>query len=226
MGNWSNRIDGNDTFQDIYRAFFDLYNQGKDPNEVSEQIQEDFAAMFEDYDDRNNSLFGLAFAQWETKSLDSSVYKKVKEIIETGADLEVWKGLGADVKTIKQRQTLLDKFLIKISTEKEKAKRRVKSKFEYSAIHLLTLSAPDDSKIFEIIESYVNGEYKDTCSSISWLSGGGSVFYFYEKGKFVTARWADSQTLEIKHDKTITFAKKDESFFFCGDKVVINYIAE
>ena len=39
--------------------------------------------MFEDYDDRNNSLFGLAFAQWETKSLDPTIYKQVKEIIET-----------------------------------------------------------------------------------------------------------------------------------------------
>ncbi len=226
MGTWSNKIDGNDTFQDIYQNFFDLYNQGQNPIEISKQIQEDFADMFNDYDDRNNSLFGLAFAQWETKSLDSNIYKQVKEIIETGVDLEVWKGLGSDVKTLKQRQTVLEKFLIKISTEKEKSKRRVKPKFEYNAIHLLTLPAPDNNKTFEIIESYVNGEYKDTCSSISWSSGGGSVFYFYEKGKYITARWVDSHTLEIKHDKTITFTKKDESFFFCGDKGVVNYIAE
>ncbi len=226
MGTWNTKINGNDTFQDIYQTFFDLYNKGQHPADISKQIQDDFAEMFNDNDDRNNSLFGLALAQWETKLLDSTVYKKVKEIIETGKDLEVWKGLGADNKTIEKRKKELDKFLIQISTEKEKAKRRVKPKFEYSAIHLLTLIAPDGKKTFEIIESYVNGEYKDTSSSISWASGGGSVFNFYSKGKFVYAKWLDSQTLEIRHDKSIEFAKKEESFYQSGDQGIINYIPE
>lgn len=226
MGTWNNKIDGNDTFQDIYQNFFDLYNQGQNPADVSKQIQDDFAEMFNDYDDRNNSLFGLALAQWETKSLNPTIYKQVKEIIETGNDLEVWKGLGADEKTLKLRKVTLDKFLTQISTDREKPKRRVRPKFEYNAIHLLTLPAPDGQKTFEIIESYVNGEYKDTSSGITWAGGGGSVFYFYTQGKFVTARWVDSHTLEIRHGKTIEFAKKDESFCFCGDQVIINYIAE
>lgn len=224
MGTWNSKIDGNNTFQDIYQNFFDLYNVGQNPIDISKQIQHDFAEMFNDYDDRNNSLFGLSFAQWETKSLDPTIFKQVKEIIESGKDLEVWKGLGADEKTLKKRQLVLDKFLSQISTEKENPKRRVRPEFEYSAIKLQTLPAPDNNKTFEIIESYINGEYKDTSSAISWPSGGGSVFYFYEKGKFVTARWVDSQTLEIKHDMTIKFAKKDESFFFCGDQGTIKYI--
>lgn len=101
MGTWNNQIDGNDTFQDIYQNFFDLYNQGQNPVEIPKQIQDECAEMFEDYDDRNNSLFGIALAQWETKSLDPTVYKQVKGIIETGNDLEIWKGLGADEKTLK-----------------------------------------------------------------------------------------------------------------------------
>ncbi len=225
MGTWNAKINGNDTFQDIYQNFFGLYNQGQNPADISKQIQDDFAEMFNDDDDRNNSLFGLALAQWETKSLDPTVYKQVKEIIESGNDLEVWKGLGADEKTLKQRQTVLDKFLTQISTDRDKPKRRAKPKFEYHAIKLLTLTAPDNNKTFEIIESYVNGEYKDTSSSISWSAGGGSVFYFYVKGKFVTANWVDSQTLEIRHDKTIEFAKKDKTFYFYGDQGTIKYIA-
>ncbi len=226
MGTWNNKLEGNNTFQDIYQNFFDLYNQGKNPADVSKQIQADFAEMFNDYDDRNNSLFGLALAQWETKSLDPTVYKQVKEIIESGNDLEIWKALGADEKSIFQRKLALDKFLSQISSYREKPKRRVRPKFEYNANHLLTLPAPDGQKTFEIIESYVNGEYKDTSSAITWSGGGGSVFYFYTKGKFVTARWVDSQTLEIRHDKTIEFAKKDESFYFYGDQGIINYKPE
>lgn len=226
MGTWNTKINRNDTFQDIYQNFFDQYNQGQEPAYISKQIQNDFAEVFNDYDDRNNSLFGLALAQWETKSLDPIVYNRIKEIIETGNDLEVWKGLGADTRTIEKRKKELDKFLTQISIEREKPKRRVRPKFEYSVNHLLTLPAPDGQKTFEIIESYVNGEYKDTSSGITWAGGGGSVFYFYTKGKFVTARWVDSQTLEIRHDKTIEFAKKEESFYFCGDQGIIKYIAE
>ncbi len=226
MGTWNTKIDGNDTFQDIYQNFFDLYNQGQNPADVSKQIQDDFAEMFNDDEDRNNALFGLALAQWETKSLDSSVYIQVKEIIETGKDIEVWQGLGADEKTLQKRKKELDIFLTQISTENEKPKRRVHPKFEYNANHLLSLPAPDGQKTFEIIESYVNGEYKDTSSGITWAGGGGSVFYYYTKGKSVTARWIDSQTLEIRHDKTIEFAKKAECFYFYGDQGVILYLPE
>lgn len=226
MGTWNIKINGSDTFQDIYQNFFDLYNQGQDPVAISKEIQDDFSEMFIDYDDRNSSLFGLALAQWETKSPDPIVYNKVKEIIETGNDLEVWEGLGADSKTIEKRKKELDRFLTQISTDRDKAKRRVRPKSEYSSNQLLTLTAPDEQKTFTITESYVNGEYKDTSSMITWVNGGGSVFYFYTKGKFVTAHWTDSQTLEIRHDKTIEFAKKDETFYFCGDQGKIIYIAE
>ena len=226
MGTWNTKINGNDPFRDIYQSFFDLYNQVQNPYDITKQIQDDFSEMFENYEDRNNSLFGLALAQWEVKSLDENIYKQVKEIIETGRDLEVWKALGAGNKTIEKRKKELETFLTQISNEREKPKRRVRPKFEYCANHLLTLSAPDGQKIFEIIESYVNGEYKDTSSVIYWSGGGSSVFSFYSQGKFVTAKWINSQTLEIRHDKTIGFAKKDENFFFRGDQGKIKYKAE
>ncbi len=226
MGTWNNKIDGSDTFQDIYQNFYDRYNEGQTPISISKQIQEEFAEMFADYDDRFDSLFGLALAQWETKSLDTKIYEQVKEIIQSGAELERWKGEIVDVKSIEQRQKNLDKFLEQISIEREKPKRRIKPKFEYNAVHLLTLPAPDGKKTFEIIESYVNGKYQDTSSGITWSTGGGSTFYFYEQGKFVTAVWVDSNNLEIRHDKTINFTKKEETFFYCGDQGIIRYIPE
>jgi hypothetical protein len=226
MTTWDIKLKDNNTFQDIYQNFLDLYNQGQDPVDISKQIQTDFAEMFNDYDDRNNSLFGLAFAQWETKSLDPTVYEQVKEIIDTRNDLEVWRRLGANDATIEKRKKELDKFLVQISTEKGKPIRRSRPKFEYKANHLLVLPAPDGHKTFEIVESYINREYKDTSSVIAWPTGGCSIFVFSTKDKFVSARWVDNQTLEIRHDKTIKFAKKDESFFFCGDRGIIKYKGE
>lgn len=223
MGTWNTKINGNDTFQDIYQNFFDLYNQGQNPADISKQIQDDFTEMFNDYDDKNNSLFGLALAQWETKSLDQKVYRQVKEIIETDNDLDVWKGLGADDKTIEKRKKELDKFLTQISTEREKPKRRVRPKFEFEMINLVNAIAPDNLKKFDVNEEYTNKNYVHTSGLMMWGQGGGSVLYFTGQGKNISAKWLDSKTIEITHDKDIVFTMKKDSAYFCGDDIKVIY---
>ena len=223
MGTWNTKINGNDTFQDIYQNFFDLYNQGQNPADISKQIQDDFAEMFNDYDDKNNSLFGLALAQWETKSLAPTVYKQVKEIIETGNDLEVWKGLGADNKTLEKRKKELDKFLTQISTEREKPKRRVRPKFEFEMINLVNAIAPDNLKKLDVNEEYTNKNYVHTSGLMMWGQGGGSVLYFTGQGKNISAKWLDSKTIEITHDKDIVFTMQKDRAYFCGDDIKVIY---
>jgi hypothetical protein len=225
MGTWNTKINGNDTFLDIYQNYFDLYNQGQNPKDISKQIQDDFAEMFHDHDDKNNSLFGLALAQWETKSLDPTIFQRVKQIIQTGNDIQLWKELGADDKTLKQRQTVLNRFLAQLSTEREKPKRRSRPKFEFTYNQLVNVTAPDGKKTFTVNEHFTNGVYEQTGSMLSWINGGGhSIIYFTEQGKFVSAKWRDSQTLEVTHDKDIQFTKKDDTFFFLGDQGKIIYI--
>ena len=226
MGTWNTKINGNDTFQDIYQNFFDLYNQGIDPVDISKQIQEDFEEMFNDYDDHNNSLFGLAFAQWETKSLTPIIYKQVKEIIESGNDLKIWKELGADEKTIKQRNAVLAKFLKQISIDKEKPKRRIRPKFVFETIELVKITAPDHRKTLEIKEEFGDKKYIHTSGLLMWGQEGGSVLYFTGQGQFITAKWIDQKTLEITHDKNIQFEKQDDSAYFSGDSVKIIYIKQ
>ncbi len=232
MGTWNTKINGNDTFQDIYQNFFNAYNHGQIPADISKQIQADFAEMFADYDDRNNSLFGLALAQWETKSLDPIVFKQVTEIIETGNDIEVWKGLGADEKSIKQRKAILDKFLGQISTEREKPKRRVIPKFEFTQVNVIELMAPDNKKLFTLSETFTNGTYEQTVSLLMWQpgvdkvfvnGGGSSVLCFVEQGKSISAKWLDTQTLELTHGKDLVFTMQRDSAYFCGDNVKIIY---
>ena len=78
MGVWNTEIKGNDTTLDIYSNFFEKYNNGGSQVWVSNEIKTEFAHYFSDSDDRNNSLFGLALAQWETKSLEPEILKQVK----------------------------------------------------------------------------------------------------------------------------------------------------
>ncbi len=224
MGVWNTEIKGNDTTLDIYSNFFDKYNKGGNQVFVSNKIKQEFNDYFTNYEDKNNSFFGLALAQWETKSLESEIYKTVKQIIENGTDLKLWKELGADEKTIKNRKSELDNFLKLISTEKLKAKRRVKPKFEFTMNELVQMTSPDKTKVFKVNEEFTNGNYIHTSGIIEWNSGNGAgIMYYTGEGKSISAKWIDNQTLELFHEPNLTFNKKESRLFFKGDKVIIEY---
>jgi len=224
MGVWNTEIKGNDTTLDIYSNFFDKYNNGGNQVFVSNEIKEEFSDYFTDYEDKNNSFFGLALAQWETKSLEPEIYKTVKEIIENGADLELWKELGADKKTLNLRKVELEKFLKLISTEKPKAKRRVRPKFEFTTNELVRISTADGTKEFRVNEEFTNGKYIHTGGIMEWNSGGGAgIMYFNGEGKKISAKWIDNNNLEIIHEPNLTFVKKENESYFSGDAVKIEY---
>jgi hypothetical protein len=126
MGAWGTAISSNDTYADIYGTFFDLYNEGLSVDEISIKLIDDNQETINDPDDSNNFWFALAKAQWECKQLDKELLDRVKNIIETGADLEVWRHLDADEKDIKKRKVILDKFLTELQTARPKAKARKK----------------------------------------------------------------------------------------------------
>ena len=227
MGVWSTEIKGNDTTLDIYLNFFNKYNNGGNQVWVSNKIKTEFADYFSDSEERNNSLFGLALAQWETKSLEPEILNQVKEIIDNGTDMELWKELGADEKTIKERKTELQDFLKLISTEKPKAKRRVRPKFEFTTNELVRISTTDGTKEFRVNEEFTNGKYIHTSGIMEWKSGGGAgIMYFTGEGKKVSAKWTDNNNLEIVHESKLTFTKKESESFFCGDEVKIEYRTE
>lgn len=126
MGTWGTAISSNDTYADIYSEFYELYNDGLDVPEISEKLIADNQETINDPDDCNNFWFALAKAQWECKQLDKELFKRVKNIIETGADLEVWRQLKAEEKDIKKRKAVLDKFLAHLQTKRPEAKSRKK----------------------------------------------------------------------------------------------------
>jgi hypothetical protein len=162
MGTYSTSLKGNDAFLEIYQNFFEMYNQGHQPEDISLQIKNDFSDCFTDHEDKHNSLFALALAQWETRSLDLDVFTQVKEIITNGQDLELWKELGGNDKDVKKRKAILDKFLLQISNDREKPKRRVTHKVEYQEKVIVHTISPDNKKAFKIAEEFVNKEFVHT----------------------------------------------------------------
>lgn len=128
MGSWGTAISSNDTYTDIHNNFFDRYNEGMDVPQISQLLIAENQDVIHDTDDANNFWFALAKSQWECKALDKEIYDLVKQIIESGDDLKVWEQLGADKKDLEKRKVVLEKFLMEISVEKQKAKSRKKKK--------------------------------------------------------------------------------------------------
>lgn len=126
MGTWGTSISSNDTYEDIYGEFFDLYNDGLEVSDITKKLIANNQEIINNNDDCNNFWFVLAKAQWECKQLEKGILERVKNIIETGSDLEVWRQLEANEKDIKKRKIVLDKFLSDLLTERPKAKTRKK----------------------------------------------------------------------------------------------------
>lgn len=128
MGTWGTAIKSNDAFADVYDEFFELYNKGEKAEQVSKKVIKSNWEILEIEEEKHSLWFAIALAQWETKSLDSEILKRVEEIVESGDDLKIWKDLGASDSELKKRKLALDKFLDKIKSERAKAKPRKRQK--------------------------------------------------------------------------------------------------
>ncbi|AWA31034.1 hypothetical protein HYN48_13605 [Flavobacterium magnum] len=128
MGAWGTGISSNDTFTDIYQDFFDLYNDGFSVIQITEKIIAENQDTIDTAEDCNNFWFALAKAQWECKSLDEDILARVKQIINSGDDLNVWKHLDASPNDLKKREKALNSFLEKLQTVKEKPRKPQKKK--------------------------------------------------------------------------------------------------
>jgi hypothetical protein len=126
MGHWGTGISSNDTFMEVYEAFFHYYNRNHSIDDIKSKLSAHFASTIEDEYASDDYWFGLAKALWECKALDKDTFNEVANIIKSGKNLKVWKALDATESDLKKRAIVLHKFLEKISTEKPKARKRKK----------------------------------------------------------------------------------------------------
>lgn len=129
MGTWGTAISSNDEFCEVYEDFFYLYNKGYELSEIKERLIKEYNETLELREVEKEFWFALAKAQWECKALEAAVFDKVKNYVTSGKDIEIWRELGATEKSIKSRQKALEQFLLKLSTERETAKKRKPIKF-------------------------------------------------------------------------------------------------
>ena len=130
MGTWGTAIKDSDAFADIYDEFFELYNKGGHPEDISKKIITDNWEILEIEEEKHSLWFALALAQWETKSLEPKILSTIEEIVTSGTDIQIWSNFDATELDIKRRKIALDKFLDKIRSDRPKPKPRKRVKLK------------------------------------------------------------------------------------------------
>lgn len=110
MGTWGTGILDNDTASDVYADYISLI-ETLSIDLTMEKMLSFYKAKLNSHEEAHNFWFALALAQVETSTLQQAVVEKVKEIIETGADLALWKELKASDTDVNSRKEVLNNFL-------------------------------------------------------------------------------------------------------------------
>jgi hypothetical protein len=126
MGTWGTAISSNDTYADVYGTFFELFDGGKEVEEITLELMRRFAETLADPYENHDFWFALAKAQWECKKLEPEVFDRVSSIIESGDNACVWRELGASESDLRKRNAVLDKFLVRLQSERATARTRKK----------------------------------------------------------------------------------------------------
>lgn len=125
MGCWGMGMAQTDEFCEIYDKFMDSYNEGKEVAEITAAILAEYHAEFDDYDGvMHDVYFALAKAEWMCCEQSELVLNRVKEIIESGANVEFYRELEATEKDLKVRQRNLEKFWDSLQTPRAKPRQR------------------------------------------------------------------------------------------------------
>ena len=163
MGTWGTGISSNDVYEDINYQFFELYNQGMEVSAITEKLIQENKELIESNEDQYNFWFTIANSQWECKALDPKIQNRIKNIVDSGKDIELWKELEASQSDLTKRKKALENFLDKITTEKKTArKRKVKksrdSIFEKGDCLVFKLSDGDYCGVF-VLEAEKQTEF-------------------------------------------------------------------
>lgn len=163
MGTWGTGISSNDVYEDINYEFFELYNQGMEVSAITLKLIQENKELIDSHEDQNNFWIAIAKSQWECKDLDPKIFNQIKDIVESGKDIKLWKQLDASESDLTKRKKVLENFLNKISTEKKTARRRKVKKlrnaiFEKGDCLIFKLSDEDYCGAF-VLESEKETEF-------------------------------------------------------------------
>lgn len=125
MGCWGMGLTQSDEFCNVYEQFMEGYNLGKLVPDISKEILEHYKKEFDENDGiMHDVYFALAKAEWMCCEQSDEILKKVKEIIDSEANIEFLRELGADEKDLLLRKKNLLKFYQALTVPRKKPRKR------------------------------------------------------------------------------------------------------
>ncbi|MBE6578825.1 MAG: hypothetical protein E7651_03340 [Ruminococcaceae bacterium] len=130
MSTWGPGIKQSDEFMDVYDEFFELYKDDAVATDLYQAILTEYQAEFSDEESSPmlyTVYYALAQCLWECGVKDDWLWRKIKDIIDTDADLKFWNQLGLEPQLEKSRRKALLKFWEKINSKPTKIKKPKKT---------------------------------------------------------------------------------------------------
>ena len=130
MSSWGTGIKQSDEFMDVYDEFFELYKDNAVAIDIYQTILSEYQAEFSDEESSPmlyTVYYALAQCLWECGVKDDWLWQKIKDIIDTDADLKFWNELGLEPQLEKSRRKALQKFWEKINSEPTKIRKPKKT---------------------------------------------------------------------------------------------------
>ena len=125
MGVWGAGLTQSDEYCEVYDSFMEKYDAGELVEAITAEILNGYLSEF-DADDGvlHDVYFALAKCQWMCGALSETLKNVVKDIIQSGKNLEFLKELEADDRFLQERKKYLDKFLFSLETPRNNLRKR------------------------------------------------------------------------------------------------------
>lgn len=125
MGVWGAGLTQSDEYCEVYESFMEKYDAGEEVKAITDDILNGYLSEFAADDGiLHDVYFALAKCQWMCGALSDNILNTVKDVIQSGKNLEFLKDLEADDRFLRDRKKNLDKFLLSLETPRNAPRKR------------------------------------------------------------------------------------------------------
>lgn len=125
MGCWGMGLTQSDDFCQVYEDFIERYDEGEEVSAIRETILSDYSREFDPEDPILHDLyFALAKAGWICCDPSPEILERVRSIIESGANLDFYRELGANERDLAERKKKLNAFWNSLQRPRAKPRKR------------------------------------------------------------------------------------------------------
>jgi hypothetical protein len=151
-------LNQSDEYCEVYENFMESYDEGRAVAEIREEILSKHLKEF-DKDDPilHDVYFALAKAGWMCCVQSPEILERVNAIIESGANLDFYRELGADDRDLALRQKKLRSFWDSLQTPRAKPRKRHPAPHERELLDLaagdmLAYKAPQGQRVLIVLD--------------------------------------------------------------------------